>query len=136
MITTRPLDRPIQAREKMETAGTFEKLIELKVMRLQGRTKRPDQAPGRGENCSPACLLQHGRARIAMYTTAIYDELSQIEREVVEGERRLAEQEALIIEMKRQNEDTAKAEGELERMRMEQRRRDQDRQRLLSRLQP
>lgn len=71
-----------------------------------------------------------------MYTTAIYDELSQIEREVVEGERRLAEQEALIIEMKRQNEDTAKAEGELERMRMEQRRRDQDRQRLLSRLQP
>jgi hypothetical protein len=71
-----------------------------------------------------------------MYTTAIYDELRQIERDVVEGERRLAEQEALIIERKRQNEDTAKAEGELERMRMEQRRRDQDRQRLLSRLQP
>jgi hypothetical protein len=72
-----------------------------------------------------------------MYTTAIYDELSQIERDVVEGERRLAEQEALIIDMKRQNQDTAKAEGELERMRMEQRRRDQDRQRLLlSRLQP
>lgn len=77
-----------------------------------------------------------------MYTTAIYDELSQVERDVVEGERRLAAQEALVIELKRQNQETAKAESELakaeselERMRMEQRRRDQDRQRLLSRLQ-
>ncbi|QOZ68827.1 hypothetical protein SAMN05192541_14853 [Bradyrhizobium arachidis] len=71
-----------------------------------------------------------------MYRTAIYDELQQVEREVVEGERRLAEQEALIVEMKQQNEDTAKAEAELERMREEQRCRDQDRQRLLSLLQP
>ncbi|WP_453952406.1 hypothetical protein [Bradyrhizobium sp. USDA 377] len=71
-----------------------------------------------------------------MYKTAIYDELRQVERDVVEGERRLAEQEALIVEMKRQNEDTAKAEAELERMRAEQRCRDQDRQRLLSLLQP
>lgn len=71
-----------------------------------------------------------------MYTTAIYDELRQIEREVVEGERRLADQEALVLQMKKQNEDTTKAEAELERMRAEQRRRDSDRQRLLSRLQP
>lgn len=71
-----------------------------------------------------------------MYTTAIFDELAQIERDVVEGERRLAKQEALVIELKRQNREAAKAEAELERMRAEQRRRDQDRQRLLSRLQP
>ena len=71
-----------------------------------------------------------------MYATAIYDELRQVEREVVEGERRLAEQEALVVDLKRQNQDTAKAEAELEWMRQEQRRRDQDRQRLLSRLQP
>ena len=71
-----------------------------------------------------------------MYTPAICDELRQVERDVVEGERRLAEQEALVIELKRQDLDTAKAEAELERMREEQRRRDQDRQRLLSRLQP
>lgn len=71
-----------------------------------------------------------------MYATAIYDELRQVEREVVEGERRLAEQEALVVDLKRQNQDTTKAEAELEWMRQEQRRRDQDRQRLLSRLQP
>jgi len=50
-----------------------------------------------------------------MYTTAICDELRQVERDVVEGERRLAEQEALVIELKRQDLDTAKAEAELER---------------------
>lgn len=71
-----------------------------------------------------------------MYTTAIYEELRQIEREVVDGERRLADQEALVVQMKKQNQDTTKAEAELERMRAEQRRRDNDRQRLLSRLQP
>ena len=71
-----------------------------------------------------------------MYATAIYDELRQVEREVVEGERRLAEQEALVVDLKRQNQDTTKAEAELEWMRQEQRRRDQDRQRLLSRLRP
>ena len=71
-----------------------------------------------------------------MYATAIYDELRQVEREVVEGERRLAEQEALVVDLKRQNPDTTKAEAELEWMRQEPRRRDQDRQRLLSRLQP
>ncbi|MCK1544023.1 hypothetical protein IVB12_19180 [Bradyrhizobium sp. 179] len=71
-----------------------------------------------------------------MDRTAIFDELRQIEREVVEGERRLAEQEALIVDLKRQHQDTAKAEAELARMRQDQRCRDLDRQRLLSRLQP
>ena len=71
-----------------------------------------------------------------MDRTALFDELRQIECDAVEGERRLAEQEALIIDLKRQNQDTAKAEVELERMRQDQRRRDLDRQRLLSQLQP
>ncbi|PDT68560.1 hypothetical protein CO683_15195 [Bradyrhizobium ottawaense] len=71
-----------------------------------------------------------------MDQTALFDELRRIESDVVEGERRLAEQEALIAELKRQGQDTAKAEAELERMRQDQRSRDQDRQRLLSRLQP
>jgi hypothetical protein len=71
-----------------------------------------------------------------MYTDAIYEELRQLERDVVEGERRLAEQEALVIELKRQQKDATEAGTELERMRHDQRLRDQDRQRLLLRLQP
>lgn len=71
-----------------------------------------------------------------MYKAPIYDELRQVERDVVEGERRLAEQEALIVEMKRQGLNTGNAEKELEILRQDQRRRDQDRQRLLSLLQP
>lgn len=79
---------------------------------------------------------QHTRAEVVMDQTALFDELRRIESDVVEGERRLAEQEALIVDLKRQGQDTAKAEAELERMRQDQRRRDQDRQRLLSRMQP
>lgn len=71
-----------------------------------------------------------------MYKAPIYDELRQVERDVVEGERRLAEQEALIVELKRQGLNTDNAEKELETLRQDQRRRDQDRQRLLSLLQP
>ena len=71
-----------------------------------------------------------------MDQTAQFDELRRIQRDVVEGERRLAEQEALLLDLKRQGQDTVKAEADLERMRQDQRRRDQDRQRLLSRLQP
>ncbi|MCK1382676.1 hypothetical protein [Bradyrhizobium sp. 21] len=66
----------------------------------------------------------------------IYDELRHIESDVVEGERRLAEQEALIVELKRQSLNTGNAEKELEMLRQNQRRCDQDRQRLLSLLQP
>lgn len=71
-----------------------------------------------------------------MHKDPIYDELRQVEREVVEGERRLAEQEALIVDLKRQGLDTEKPEKELEILRQNQRRADQDRQRLLSLLQP
>lgn len=71
-----------------------------------------------------------------MYKAPIYDELRQVERDVVEGERRLAEQEALVVELKRQGLNTDNAEKELETLRQDQRRRDQDRQRLLSLLQP
>jgi len=67
---------------------------------------------------------------------SIYDELSRVERDVVAGERQLAEQERLVLELKRQGENTANAEAELERLRECQRHRDQDRQRLLSLLQP
>ena len=66
----------------------------------------------------------------------IYDELRKLENDRAEGERRLAKQEALIVELKREKRDFAKAEAELERMRHDQRRYDQDRQRLLSLLQP
>ncbi len=71
-----------------------------------------------------------------MDKTSIYDELRRLENDSAEGERRLAKQEALIIELKRENQDTSKAEAELERMRHDQRHYEQDRQRLLSLLQP
>ncbi|MDI3567205.1 hypothetical protein [Bradyrhizobium sp. Arg816] len=71
-----------------------------------------------------------------MDTTVTFDKLRQIERDVVEGERQLAKQEALIVELKRQRQETTKAGAELERMRADQRLRELDRQCLLSRLQP
>ncbi|MCG2671460.1 hypothetical protein ACFPFP_31475 [Bradyrhizobium sp. GCM10023182] len=71
-----------------------------------------------------------------MDRTSIYDELSRIERGVVAGERQLAEQERLVLDLKRERQNTSGAERELERLREAQRMRDQDRQRLLSLLQP
>ncbi|MDN4986473.1 hypothetical protein KUL72_07455 [Bradyrhizobium arachidis] len=71
-----------------------------------------------------------------MDRTSIYDELSRVERDVVAGERQLAEQERLVLDLKRDGQNTAGAENELERLRKCQRLRDQDRQRLLSLLQP
>jgi hypothetical protein len=114
----------------MASAGTFKKLAELKVMRRAVRSRLKSR--------KPLCdgHSQHGRSGNVMDRTAIYDELRQLERDAVEGERRLAEQEVLIVELKRQHQETAKAEAELDELRTEQRRRDQDRQRLLSRLQP
>lgn len=67
---------------------------------------------------------------------SIYDELDRVERDVVAGERQLAEQERLVLDLKREGQDTESAEMELERLRECQRQRDQDRQRLLSLLQP
>jgi hypothetical protein len=71
-----------------------------------------------------------------MDRTSIYDELSSVEREVVVGERQLAEQERLVRDLKREGQQIASAEKELERLRQCQRQRDQDRKRLLSLLQP
>ncbi|KRQ10227.1 MULTISPECIES: hypothetical protein [Bradyrhizobium] len=71
-----------------------------------------------------------------MDRTSIYDELSRVERDVVAGERQLAEQERLVLDLKKEGENTSAAERELERLREAQRLRDQDRQRLLSLLQP
>ncbi|MDA9547866.1 hypothetical protein ACM43_26165 [Bradyrhizobium sp. CCBAU 45321] len=70
-----------------------------------------------------------------MDKTFVYDALRQIERDVVEGERRLAEQERAILQLKREGKDTATAEAELDTLRRAQRVLDQDRQRLLSLLQ-
>lgn len=71
-----------------------------------------------------------------MHKDPVLDELRQVERLVVAGERQLAEQEALVCGLKRQKQDTSKAEGELERMRTDQRQLQQERLRLLSGLQP
>lgn len=50
-----------------------------------------------------------------MYRDAISDQLRQIER--VQGERQLAAQEALIVELRRQNRDITTAQAELELLR-------------------
>ncbi|MCP1757009.1 hypothetical protein [Bradyrhizobium elkanii] len=71
-----------------------------------------------------------------MYKDSIMDELRQIERDVVEGEKRLAEQEALLIELKRSNESTIKAQAQFEMMRKAQLDREQRQQCLLSLLHP
>ena len=71
-----------------------------------------------------------------MYKDAIMDELRQIELDMVEGERRLAEFEARLVELKRLNEDTTKVRAELDVMRKNQLDREQNRQRLLSLLHP
>ena len=64
------------------------------------------------------------------------DELRRIELAVVEGERQLAEQEALLVSLKKQDGDVSQAELALEVMRETQQRNEHDRQRLLSLLQP
>ncbi len=73
--------------------------------------------------------------RWSMFNDALFDELRQLERNVVDAERRLAEQEAMIVHLKRQHQDVSSAQAELEVMRENQRQRQQDRQRLLSLLQ-
>jgi hypothetical protein len=71
-----------------------------------------------------------------MHSENLFDELRRLESEVVEGERRLAEQEALVVALKKRNEDQSDAEAALEIMRRSQQQLDQDRQRLLSLLRP
>jgi len=76
-------------------------------------------------------MNSHGRN-----TEAVYDELRRIEGEVVQGERQLAEKEALLVDLQRREEDTTKVREELEGMRAQQREREHERQRLLSLLHP
>jgi hypothetical protein len=71
-----------------------------------------------------------------MSREALSDELRNVERQVIEGERRLAVCEARIVELKRRKQDTTAAEAELDAMRKDQRALEQDRQRLLGHLQP
>jgi hypothetical protein len=66
----------------------------------------------------------------------LLDELRQVGRDVVEGERQLAEQEALLVALKREGKDVSKVKAALDQMREDHRLRQQDRERLLSRLQP
>jgi hypothetical protein len=72
----------------------------------------------------------------SMYKDAILEELERVERDVVEAERQLAEQEALLVALERQNEDTSKVRTVLDLVREAQQRRQAERQRLLSLLQP
>jgi hypothetical protein len=67
---------------------------------------------------------------------SLLDELRRVELAVVEGERQLAQQEALLVRLKRQNRDFSQAQAVLEMMRKNQQSQEQDRQRLLSMLQP
>jgi hypothetical protein len=69
-------------------------------------------------------------------TEAVHDELRRIEGEVAQGERQLAEQEGLLVDLQRRKEDTSKVREELEMMRTQQRAREHERQKLLSMLRP
>jgi len=71
-----------------------------------------------------------------MDKVSLLDELRRVESAVVEGERELAQQEAFLVRLKRQNRDFSQAQAELEMMRKNQQSQEQDRQRLLSMLQP
>jgi hypothetical protein len=70
-----------------------------------------------------------------MNREAISDELRCLEGEVVECERQFAEQEALVVALKHDNQNTTVAAAQLALMRESQHRRQQDGLRLLSLLQ-
>jgi hypothetical protein len=112
-------------------------LIFFQSSRLGTMSSR-DGSTGNVESASALTAVKEGPEPCSTTkdNTFVYDELRQVERDVVQGERRLAEQEKLVLELKREGNDTAAAEGELEILRKNQRVHDQNRQRLLSRLQP
>jgi hypothetical protein len=70
-----------------------------------------------------------------MFKETVLDDLRRIELAVVEEERQLAEQEALLVALKRQSRDLSQAQALLERMREYHRLQEKDRQRLLAMLQ-
>ena len=70
-----------------------------------------------------------------MNRDTIFDELRRLEGEIVKAERRLAEQEALLLKLKREGEDVSAVSEALNLMREQQQSRQQDRLRLLALLQ-
>ena len=70
-----------------------------------------------------------------MNRDTIFDELRRLESEIVKAERRLAEQEALLLKLKREGEDVSAVSDALNLMREQQQSRQQDRLRLLALLQ-
>jgi len=70
-----------------------------------------------------------------MNRDTIIDELRRLEGEVVEAERELAEQEALLVRLKSERQDVSKVASALSLMREQQQSRQQDRLRLLVLLQ-
>ena len=65
----------------------------------------------------------------------ISDELRRLEGEVVEAEQALAEQEALLVKLKREGQDVSRLADALNLMREQQQSRQHDRLRLLALLQ-
>ena len=72
-----------------------------------------------------------GRER-NMNRDTIFDELRRLEGEIVKAERRLAEQEARLLKLKREGEDVSAVSDALNLMREQQQSRQQDRLRLLA----
>ena len=70
-----------------------------------------------------------------MNRDTIFDELRRLESEIVKAERRLAEQEARLLKLKREGEDVSAVSDALNLMREQQQSRQQDRLRLLALLQ-
>ena len=70
-----------------------------------------------------------------MNRDTIFDELRRLEGEIVKAERKLAEQEALLLKLKREGEDVSAVSDALNLMREQQQSRQQDRLRLLALLQ-
>jgi hypothetical protein len=70
-----------------------------------------------------------------MNRDTIVDELRRLEGEVVEAERELAEQEALLVRLKRERHGVSRVASVLSLMREQQQSRQQDRLRLLALLQ-
>jgi hypothetical protein len=99
-------------------------------------SRRNTASPSGLPSCRETMLSLASRCGCAMYSDALFDELRRVEREVVEGERQLAEQEALLRDLKVKNADTSRASAELALMREAQQRRQTERNRLLSLLQP
>jgi hypothetical protein len=79
--------------------------------------------------------MSTGSSVDAMYRDSLLNELRRVELAAINGERQLAEQERLLVSLKKQHQDISQAQETLEVMRENQRRNEQDRQRLLSLLQ-